>query len=43
MFQSDREQENKTMVEVKQKEKEKQDIFDALPEWKKRLLLEKKS
>ena len=43
MFESDREQENKTMVEVKQKEKEKQDIFDALPEWKKRLLLEKKS
>jgi hypothetical protein len=43
LFQSDREQENKTMVEVKQKEKEKQDIFDALPEWKKRLLLEKKS
>ena len=29
--------------EVKQKEKEKQEIFDALPGWKKRLILENKS
>ena len=29
--------------EVKQKEKEKQAIFDALPDWKKRLMLEKSS
>ena len=40
---SNREQEESKVSEVKQKEKEKQNIFDALPEWKKRLLLERKS
>ena len=38
-----REVENIKKNEQKQKEKEKQAIFDALPEWKKRLLMEKKS
>ena len=38
-----REVENVKKNEIKQKDKEKQAIFDALPEWKKRLLMEKKS
>lgn len=38
-----REEEEMKESEIKQKEMEKQAIFDALPSWKKRLILEKRS